>query len=133
MFPFPSVFSLGLFGDSKINHYLCPQIIIVFIRRNRDIGICFISFSSNTKKSRQEEKKTIIVCCIGIALYVGCSLLPESSEFDDKATLEDVIEISLPNYKVKRYVKGIVILYGDFTDSIYIDQQWQLAKVQEEI
>ena len=79
------------------------------------------------------KKKTIIACCIGIALYVGCSLLPESSEFDDKATLEDVMEMPLPNYKVKRYVKGIVNLHGDFTDSIYIDQQWQLAKVQEEI
>ena len=54
-------------------------------------------------------KKLIIACCIGIALYVGCSLLPSSTEFDDKATLEDVIEMSLPNYKVKRYVADPII------------------------
>ena len=66
-------------------------------------------------------KKFIIACCIGIALYVGCSLLPDSTEFDDKATLEDVIEMSLPNYKVKRYVAGIADLHGDFDDSIYIE------------
>ena len=66
-------------------------------------------------------KKFIIACCIGIALYVGCSLLPDSTEFDDKATLEDVMEMSLPNYKVKRYVAGIADLHGDFDDSIYIE------------
>jgi hypothetical protein len=27
--------------------------------------------------------------------------MPEHSEFDDKATLEDVMEIQLPSYKVK--------------------------------
>lgn len=66
-------------------------------------------------------KKLIIACCIGIALYVGCSLLPDSTEFDDKATLEDVIEMSLPNYKVKRYVAGWGDLHGDFIDTIYIE------------
>ena len=66
-------------------------------------------------------KKIIIACCIGIALYIGCSLLPDSTEFDDKATLEDVMEMSLPNYKVKRYVAGIADLHGDFDDSIYIE------------
>ena len=66
-------------------------------------------------------KKIIIACCIGIALYIGCSLLPVSTEFDDKATLEDVMEMPLPNYKVKRYVAGLADLHGDFTDTIYIE------------
>ena len=67
-------------------------------------------------------KKLIIACCIGIALYVGCSLLPDSTEFDDKATLEDVMEMSLPNYKIKRHVvDNSFDIHGDFYDTIYIE------------
>ena len=40
------------------------------------------------------NRKIIIACCIFLGLYIGCS-------FDDKATLEDVMEIQLPSYKVK--------------------------------
>ena len=68
------------------------------------------------------KRKTIIACCVGIGLYIGCSLLPQSSEFDDKATLEDVMEMPLPNYKVKQYVSDPVIdCHGDFSDKIYIE------------
>ena len=68
------------------------------------------------------SKKTIIACCIGIGLYVGCSFFSNSSEFDDKATLEDVMEMQVPNYKVKRYVADPVIdCHGDFADKIYIE------------
>ncbi len=67
-------------------------------------------------------KKTIIACCVGIGLYIGCSLLPHSSEFDDKSTLEDVMEMPLPNYKVKRYVADPILdCHGDFSDKIYIE------------
>lgn len=68
------------------------------------------------------KRKTIIACCVGIGLYIGCSLLPQSSEFDDKATLEDVMEMPLPNYKVKQYVSDPIIdCHGDFSDKIYIE------------
>ena len=69
------------------------------------------------------KRKTIIACCIGVVgLYIGCSLLPQSSEFDDKATLEDVMEMPLPNYKVKRYITDPIIdCHGDFSDKIYIE------------
>ena len=68
------------------------------------------------------KKKIIIAFCIGIVLYIGCSLLPDSTEFDDKATLEDVMEMSLPNYKVKRYVADNSFdIHGDFIDTIFIE------------
>ena len=68
------------------------------------------------------RRKIIIACCVVIGLYVGCSLLPQSSEFDDKATLEDVMEMPLPNYKVKQYVSDPIIdCHGDFSDKIYIE------------
>ena len=38
------------------------------------------------------NKKVVVACCIGLGLYIGCSLWPHHSEFDDKATLEDVME-----------------------------------------
>ena len=68
------------------------------------------------------RRKTIIACCVGIALFIGCNFLPQSSEFDDKATLEDVMEMPLPKYKVKRYVADPIIdCHGDFSDKIYIE------------
>ena len=68
------------------------------------------------------RRKTIIACCVGITLFIGCNFLPQSSEFDDKATLEDVMEMPLPNYKIKRYVADPIIdCHGDFSDKIYIE------------
>ena len=68
------------------------------------------------------RRKTIVACFMAIGLYIGCSLSPQSSEFDDKATLEDVMEMPLPNYKVKRYVADPIIdCHGDFSDKIYIE------------
>lgn len=68
------------------------------------------------------KRKTIVACFMAIGLYIGCSLSPQSSEFDDKATLEDVMEMPLPNYKVKRYVADPIIdCHGDFCDKIYIE------------
>ena len=55
------------------------------------------------------NKKVVIACCIGLGLYIGCSLFPQHSEFDDKATLEDVMEMELPNYKVKKYISDPII------------------------
>ena len=55
------------------------------------------------------NRKIIIACCVILGLYIGCSLMPEHSEFDDKATLEDVMEIQLPSYKVKKYMADPVI------------------------
>ena len=57
-----------------------------------------------------------------LGLYIGCSLMPEHSEFDDKATLEDAMEIQLPSYKVKKYMADPVIdCHGDFCDKITIE------------
>ena len=61
------------------------------------------------------NKKVVIACCIGLGLYIGCSLFPQHSEFDDKATLEDVMEMELPNYTVKKYISDPIIdCHGDF-------------------
>ncbi|MBO4662659.1 MAG: hypothetical protein J5630_08180 [Bacteroidaceae bacterium] len=65
--------------------------------------------------------RTIIVCCIGIVLCLGCSFTPSKSEFDDKAILEDVMEMQLPNYKVKRYGTYSPTFHGDFINRIYIE------------
>lgn len=68
------------------------------------------------------SRKTIIAVCVGIGLYIGCSLWPHKSEFDDKATMEDVMEMQLPNYKVKKYVADPIIdCHGDFSDKICIE------------
>ena len=68
------------------------------------------------------NKKVVIACCIGLGLYIGCSLFPQHSEFDDKATLEDVMEMQLPNYKVKEYISDPIIdCHGDFSDKIVIE------------
>ena len=68
------------------------------------------------------NKKVVIACCIGLGLYIGCSLFPQHSEFDDKATLEDVMEMQLPNYKVKKYISDPIIdCHGDFSDKIVIE------------
>lgn len=68
------------------------------------------------------NRKIIIACCVILGLYIGCSLLPHHSEFDDKATLEDVMEIQLPSYKVKKYMADPVIdCHGDFCDKITIE------------
>ena len=49
------------------------------------------------------NKKLIITCCIITILYVGCSLIPHHTEFDDKTVLEDAMEMSLPNYKITKF------------------------------
>ena len=49
------------------------------------------------------NKKLIIACCIITILYVGCSLIPHHTEFDDKTVPEDAMEMSLPNYKICRF------------------------------
>lgn len=68
------------------------------------------------------NKKVVIACCIGLGLYIGCSLWPHHSEFDDKSTLEDVMEMELPNYKVKKYISDPFIdCHGDFSDKIVIE------------
>ena len=68
------------------------------------------------------SRKTIIAVCVGIGLYIGCSLWPHKSEFDDKATMEDVMEMQLPNYKVKKYAADPIIdCHGDFSDKICIE------------
>ena len=68
------------------------------------------------------NKKVVIACCIGLGLYIGCSLFPQHSEFDDKATLEDVMEMQLPNYKVKKFISDPIIdCHGDFSDKIVIE------------
>ena len=62
------------------------------------------------------NKKVVIACCIGLGLYIGCSLFPQHSEFDDKATLEDVMEMQLPNYKVKKFISDPIIdCHGDLS------------------
>jgi hypothetical protein len=61
------------------------------------------------------NKKVVIACCIGLGLYIGCSLWPHHSEFDDKSTLEDVMEMELPNYTVKKYISDPIIdCHDDF-------------------
>lgn len=68
------------------------------------------------------RRKTIIACCIGIGLYIGCSLWPHHSEFDDKGTLEDAMGMEIPNYKVKEYISDPIIdCHGDFSDKIVIE------------
>ena len=68
------------------------------------------------------SRKTIIACCIGIGLYIGCSLWPHHSEFDDKGTLEDAMGMEIPNYKVKEYISDPIIdCHGDFSDKIVIE------------
>ena len=71
--------------------------------------------------SKQKSmKKVIIAICIIIGLYVGYSLLPR--EFDNKDTLENIMEIQLPNYKVKKYISDSSIdIHGDYCDTICIE------------
>ena len=65
------------------------------------------------------NKKLIIACCIITILYVGCSLIPHHTEFDDKAVLEDAMEMSLPNYRIIRFEEDPVIdCHGDLFNKI---------------
>ena len=68
------------------------------------------------------NKKLIIACCIITILYVGCSLIPHHTEFDDKTVLEDAMEMSLPNYKITKFEDDPIIdCHGDFSNKIYVE------------
>ena len=68
------------------------------------------------------NKKLKIACFIAVLAYVGCSLWPHHTEFDDKSTLEDVMEMRIPDYQIKRYVADPIIdCHGDFSDKIKIE------------
>ncbi|MBR1932957.1 MAG: hypothetical protein IJ841_04640 [Prevotella sp.] len=68
------------------------------------------------------NKKLKIACLIAVGAYVGCSMLPHHTEFDDKSTLEDVMEMRIPDYQIKRYVADPIIdCHGDFCDKIEIE------------
>jgi hypothetical protein len=68
------------------------------------------------------NKKLIIACCIITILYVGCSLIPHHTEFDDKTVLEDAMEMSLPNYKITKFEDDPIIdCHGDFFNKIHIE------------
>ena len=68
------------------------------------------------------NKKLIITCCIITILYVGCSLIPHHTEFDDKAVLEDAMEMSLPYYRITGHESDPIIdCHGDFFNKIHIE------------
>ena len=68
------------------------------------------------------NKKLIITCCIITILYVGCSLIPHHTEFDDKAVLEDAMEMSLPIYRIIRFEEDPVIdCHGDLFNKVHIE------------
>jgi hypothetical protein len=74
------------------------------------------------KYMNRMNRKAIVTCCTCLIIYIGCSLLPNHSEFDDKATLEDVMEMEIPNYKIKKYISDSHIdFHGDFCDSIIVE------------
>lgn len=68
------------------------------------------------------KKKTKVACLIAIGAYAGYSLLPHHSELENKSTLEDVMEMQIPNYKVKQYIADPIIdFHGDYSDKIIIE------------
>lgn len=68
------------------------------------------------------NKKLKIACLIAVGAYIGCSLRPHHTEFDDKSTLEDVMEMRIPDYQIKRYVADPMIdCHGDFSEKIKIE------------
>ena len=67
------------------------------------------------------KKKIILTFLLVLVVYIGCTQM-SYSEFDDKRTLEDVMEMHIPDYHVKKYVNDRTLdFHGDFSDSIYIE------------
>lgn len=63
--------------------------------------------------------KKIIAVCAGLGLLFGCSSNPE---FKNREELEDVVEMRLPNYKVKKYYEDTSFdIHGDYSDSLLIE------------
>lgn len=53
---------------------------------------------------------------------MGCSLIPHHTEFDDKAVLEDAMEMSLPYYRITGHESDPIIdCHGDFFNKIHIE------------
>ena len=71
---------------------------------------------------KYKRKKRNIIICIVIIIFIICITIPNSSEFDDKAALEEFMEMQIPNYEVKEYISdNLITLHGDFTDKIIIE------------
>jgi hypothetical protein len=69
-----------------------------------------------------KRKRKKIIICIVFVFFIICIIWPQSSEFDDKAALEEFMEIQIPNYEVKEYISDNSIdIHGDFTDKINIE------------
>ena len=63
--------------------------------------------------------KKIIAVCAGLGLLFGCSSNPE---FKNREELEDVVEMRLPNYRVKKYYEDTSFdIHGDYSDSLLIE------------
>ena len=56
----------------------------------------------------------------------GC--LPSTSEFEDKAALEDAVGMKLPNFSVKKYAPGMADFHGDYEDTLYIEFETKPSK-----